>query len=99
MSIGPLDSDAVESYREAGAILVETMTDAREMIEPGVTQLEVAEYAQDASREAAAPSYGTSGTCCMASSKRAAVAGSGSNPTPTLARRTRNFVETMSDAN
>ena len=54
MSIGPLDSDAVESYREAGAILVETMTDAREMIEPGVTQLEVAEYAEDAIREAGA---------------------------------------------
>jgi hypothetical protein len=28
MSIGPLDSDAVESYREAGDILVETMSDA-----------------------------------------------------------------------
>ncbi|TQQ81269.1 type II methionyl aminopeptidase [Halonotius terrestris] len=54
MSIGPLDSDAVESYREAGAILVETMNEAREMIEPGVTQLEVAEYAEDAIREAGA---------------------------------------------
>jgi len=54
MSIGELDSDAVESYREAGAILVETMTEAREMIDPGVTQLEVAEYAEDAIREAGA---------------------------------------------
>jgi len=54
MSIGPLDDDAVDSYREAGEILVETMTDAREMIEPGVTQLEVAEYAEDAIREAGA---------------------------------------------
>lgn len=54
MSIGPLDSDVVDSYREAGEILVETMTEAREMIEPGVTQLEVAEYAEDAIREAGA---------------------------------------------
>jgi len=54
MSIGPLDDDAVDSHREAGEILVETMTDAREMIEPGVTQLEVAEYAEDAIHEAGA---------------------------------------------
>jgi methionyl aminopeptidase len=54
MSIGSLDSDVVDSYREAGAIIVETMTEAREMIEPGVTQLEVAEYAEDAIREAGA---------------------------------------------
>ena len=54
MSIGPLDDDAVDSYREAGEILVETMTEAREMVEPGVTQLEVAEYAEDAIREAGA---------------------------------------------
>jgi len=54
MSIGPLDDDAVDSYREAGEILAETMTEARAMIEPGVTQLEVAEYAEDAIREAGA---------------------------------------------
>jgi len=54
MSIGPLDDDVVDSYREAGEILVETMTAAREMIEPGVTQLEVAEYAEDAIHEAGA---------------------------------------------
>jgi len=54
MSIGPLSEDAVESYREAGEILVETMTDARAMVEPGVSQLEVAEYAEDAIREAGA---------------------------------------------
>ena len=54
MSLGPLDDDAVDSYREAGEILVETMTDAREMIEPGVTQLEVAEYAEDSIHEAGA---------------------------------------------
>jgi len=52
MSIGPLSDDAVDSYREAGEILVETMTEARAMIEPGVRQLEVAEYAEDAIREA-----------------------------------------------
>ena len=54
MSIGPLSDDAVDSHREAGEILVETMTAAREMIEPGVTQLEVAEYAEDAIHEAGA---------------------------------------------
>ena len=54
MSFGPLDDDVVDSYREAGAILAETMTEAREMIEPGVTQLEVAEYAEDTIREAGA---------------------------------------------
>ncbi len=54
MSIGPLAEDAVESYREAGEILVETMTDARAMVEPGVSQLEVAEYAEDAIREVGA---------------------------------------------
>ena len=54
MTIGPLGDDAVESYREAGEILVETMTEARAMIEPGVSQLEVAEYAEDAIREAGA---------------------------------------------
>jgi len=54
MSIGPLADDVVDSYREAGDILVETMTEARAMIEPGVTQLEVAEYAEDEIREAGA---------------------------------------------
>ncbi|WP_253736434.1 type II methionyl aminopeptidase [Halohasta salina] len=54
MSSGSLDETAVDSYREAGEILAETMTEAREMIEPGVTQLEVAEYAEDMIREAGA---------------------------------------------
>jgi len=54
MTIGSLDETAVDSYREAGAILAETMTEAREMIEPGITQLEVAEYAEDMIREAGA---------------------------------------------
>ena len=52
MSYGDLDEHAVECYREAGQILVETMNEAREMIEPGVTHLEVAEYAEDQIREA-----------------------------------------------
>jgi methionyl aminopeptidase len=54
MTIGPLGDDAVESYREAGEILVETMTETRAMIEPGESQLAVAEYAEDAIREAGA---------------------------------------------
>ncbi|MFW6321674.1 MAG: type II methionyl aminopeptidase [Halohasta sp.] len=54
MTSEPLDDDAVDSYREAGSILVETMNEAREMIEPGVTQLEVAEYAEDQIRESGA---------------------------------------------
>ncbi|MFO7834899.1 MAG: type II methionyl aminopeptidase, partial [Halohasta sp.] len=54
MTIGSLDDDAVASYREAGEILAETMTEAKAMIEPSVTQLEVAEYAEDTIREAGA---------------------------------------------
>ena len=54
MSYGDLDEHAVECYREAGEILVETMNEAREMIEPGVTHLEVAEYAEEQIREAGA---------------------------------------------
>ena len=51
MSHGPLDEDAVESYREAGAVLVEAMNEAREMVEPGRTHLEVAEWTEDFVRE------------------------------------------------
>jgi Methionine aminopeptidase len=51
MSHGPLDDDAVESYREAGAVLVEAMNEAREMVEPGRSQLEVAEWVEDFVRE------------------------------------------------
>ncbi|MES3160768.1 MAG: type II methionyl aminopeptidase [Halorubrum sp.] len=51
MSHGSLDADAVESYREAGAVLVEAMNEAREMVEPGRTHLEVAEWAEDYIRE------------------------------------------------
>ncbi|MBP1921647.1 methionyl aminopeptidase [Halorubrum alkaliphilum] len=51
MSHGSLDEDAVESYREAGAVLVEAMNEAREMVEPGRTHLEVAEWVEDFIRE------------------------------------------------
>jgi len=51
MSHGSLDDDAVESYREAGAVLVEAMNEAREMVEPGRTHLEVAEWTEDFIRE------------------------------------------------
>jgi methionyl aminopeptidase len=51
MSHGPLDDDAIESYREAGAVLVEAMNEARSMVEPGRTQLEVAEWVEDFVRE------------------------------------------------
>ncbi len=54
MSYGSLDDDAVESYREAGAVLVEAMNEAREMVEPGRTHLEVAEWAEDFIRESGA---------------------------------------------
>ena len=54
MSIGSLEDDTVESYREAGAILVEAMNEAREMVTPETTHLEVAEYAEDYIREAGA---------------------------------------------
>jgi len=47
MSIGPLDDDTVEKYREAGEVLRTVLDEAAEMIEPGVTHLEVAEYAED----------------------------------------------------
>ena len=51
MSDGSLDDDAVASYREAGGILVDAMNEAREMVEPGRTHLEVAEWAEDYIRE------------------------------------------------
>ncbi|MFC6613948.1 type II methionyl aminopeptidase [Halopenitus salinus] len=54
MSEEPFDDDVLESYREAGRILTETMNEAREMIEPGVTHLEVAEWAEDHVRESGA---------------------------------------------
>ena len=47
MSHGSLDEDAVESYREAGAVLVEAMNEAREMVEPGRSHIEVAEWVEE----------------------------------------------------
>ncbi|ADQ66570.1 type II methionyl aminopeptidase [Halogeometricum borinquense] len=47
MSIGPLDEETVEKYREAGQILRQVLDETAEMVEPGVTHLEVAEYAED----------------------------------------------------
>ena len=51
MNHGPLDDDAVESYREAGAVLVEAMNEARAMVEPGRTHLEVVDWTEDFIRE------------------------------------------------
>ncbi len=53
MSIGPLDDETVEKHRQAGEALRTAMDEAAEMIEPGVTHLEVAEYAEDRINELA----------------------------------------------
>ena len=47
MSVGPLDEATVEKYRQAGEALRTVLDEAAEMIEPGVTHLEVAEYAEE----------------------------------------------------
>jgi methionyl aminopeptidase len=46
MSIGPLDEETVENYREAGQVLRQVLDETAEMVEPGVTHLEVAEHAE-----------------------------------------------------
>ncbi len=46
MSIGDLDDDTVENYREAGDVLRTVMDETAELVEPGVTHLEVAEHAE-----------------------------------------------------
>ncbi|MFC4357382.1 type II methionyl aminopeptidase [Halobium salinum] len=53
MPIGPLDDDAVEKHREAGEALRTAFDETAEMIEPGVTHLEVAEYAEERINELA----------------------------------------------
>jgi methionyl aminopeptidase len=53
MSTGVLDDDALESYRAAGEALRTVLDEAAEMVEPGVTQLEVAEHAEARVRELA----------------------------------------------
>jgi methionyl aminopeptidase len=47
MSIGPLDDETVEKYREAGRVLRRVLDETAEKVEPGVTHLEVAEYAEE----------------------------------------------------
>lgn len=49
-----LDGDRFEKYREAGAILRETMDAAAERVEPGTTHLSVAEFAESEIRSAGA---------------------------------------------
>jgi methionyl aminopeptidase len=41
------DEAVAENYREAGEILTTVMAETRELIEPGVTHLEIAEYAEE----------------------------------------------------
>ena len=47
MSVGPLDEETVEKYRRAGEALRTVLDEAAEMVEPGVTHLEVAEHAEE----------------------------------------------------
>jgi methionyl aminopeptidase len=47
MSVGPLDDETVEKYRRAGEALRTVLDEAAEMIEPGVTHLEVAKHAEE----------------------------------------------------
>ena len=53
MSIGSLNDETVESYHEAGTVLREVLDEAAERIEPGVTHLEVAEFAEERIRDRA----------------------------------------------
>ena len=46
-----LDEDVLAKYREAGEILTTVMGETRELVEPGATHLEVAEYAEERIRE------------------------------------------------
>jgi methionyl aminopeptidase len=48
---GDLSEEAVTNYREAGEILVEVLTAAADRVEPGETQLSVAEFAEEEIRE------------------------------------------------
>ncbi|MFC6824420.1 type II methionyl aminopeptidase [Halopelagius fulvigenes] len=47
MSIGPLDDETVEKYREAGRVLRQVLDEAAEKVEPGAKHLEVAEFAEE----------------------------------------------------
>jgi len=46
MSDGPLDEETLAKYREAGSVLRQVLDEAAEKVEPGVTHLEVAEFAE-----------------------------------------------------
>ena len=43
----PLDDETLEKYRHAGTVLREVLADAAELIEPGATHLDVAEFAEE----------------------------------------------------
>ena len=47
MSHGSLDDETLDKYRQAGTVLREVIDDAAELIGPGVTHLEVAEFAEE----------------------------------------------------
>ncbi|MFC6875307.1 type II methionyl aminopeptidase [Halobellus marinus] len=47
MSDGPLDEETMEKYREAGSVLRQVLDEAAELVEPGATHLEVAEFAEE----------------------------------------------------
>jgi methionyl aminopeptidase len=53
MAIGDLDEETVEKYQEAGDVLRTVMDETAELVEPGVTHLEVAEHAEAQIRELA----------------------------------------------
>ncbi|MFB6130207.1 MAG: type II methionyl aminopeptidase [Salinigranum sp.] len=53
MSIGPLDEETVEKYREAGEVLRTVLDESAELVEPGASLLEVAEYAESRIEELA----------------------------------------------
>ena len=46
-SVGSLSDEELESYRAAGEALRTVLDEAAELVEPGVTHLEVAEYAEE----------------------------------------------------
>jgi methionyl aminopeptidase len=51
MSVGQLDDETLDAYREAGSILETVLNEAAELVEPGVTHLEVADHAEARIRE------------------------------------------------
>ncbi|WP_311172344.1 type II methionyl aminopeptidase [Halobellus ordinarius] len=53
MSDGPLDEETMEKYREAGSVLRQVLDEAAELVEPGTTHLEVAEFAEEQINELA----------------------------------------------